>query len=473
MFTIKNKAALYKVVSLLMIFFLACLMITFYYQATFTRYHADDYCGSARISSQGISHWFIDRYVNKSPRYTDIVYVGIVDAFGLTGIRFAPIVTLTIWLISMVWLNKELRRVLGLKSLPAVFDYVLAGLFVSISVYAAPNRFQTLFWRAGSVHHFVPIVFLTFLLSFLLRQDTNFRITPPNWRTFLFVFLFSFLTVGFSEPPATVMIAGAVISIGLLLYYSGLDKHRSMLLMVSYVLAGTVIGFLVMFFAPGKAFRLSTTPTVDIFLLRTLRFPLEFLLDTIRVSPIPTIFLFGVSVVFFFFTFQVYSPPILRAGSVVVRILIVLLAMYILIAASFAPSAYAQSYPIARARFLGYLFFNANLVVSGGLLGIWLANIMQFSWNTLIGTVLLFLSTVYLVRIASVVLAETSENRSWALAWDMRDAEIRSLKSRGIMDLTVAPLPNISGVGELSHQPTFINNCAAHFYGVSSIITNP
>jgi hypothetical protein len=470
---IKNKSGVYKFISLLMLLSIACAMFTFYYQATFTRYHADDYCSSAKFASPGVGGWLVDRYLEKSPRYSNILYVGLVNFFGLTGIRFAPSLALTIWIMILAWLSRELRHIISLDELPVIFDYVIAGLFVSISVYSAPDRFQTLFWRSGSSTHFIPIVFLSFLLAFLLWRDRNSGTTPLTRRTFLFVFLFSFITVGFSEPPATVMVASGIISISVLMYYGGVGKYRLMLLLFIYALAGAVIGFLVMFFSPGKAFRLSTTPTVDVFILRTLRFPLEFLLDAIRVAPVPTFFLFSVSVVFFFCTFQIYTPPILRFDSLILKILIVLLAMYVLIAASFAPSVYGQSYPVARARFLGYLFFNAALLLSGGFIGIWLANVIRFSWGVFVGMALLALSIVYPLRIASTVLAEIPANRSWALAWDRRDAEIRSLKSQGVMNLTVIKLPEVSNVGELGDTPTFINNCAARFYGVNSILAYP
>ena len=165
-----------------------------------------------------------------------------------------------------------------------------------------------------------------------------------------------------------------------LMYYGGLSRHRSILLLLAYALAGSVAGFLVMFFAPGKAYRLGTPPTVDVFILRTLRFPLEFLMDTLRSAPIPTLFLFCVSGVVVFCAVQVYKLPVPRFGVIVLRMAIVLIVMYILIATSFAPSVYGQSYPIARARFVGYLFFNIAVLLTGGFIGMWLANIVRFSW---------------------------------------------------------------------------------------------
>ena len=92
----------------------------------------------------------VDRYVNKTGRYSNILYIGMVDPFDLTGIRFAPAVTVTLWLFALAWLSSEIRRLLRWEDLPALFDWVAAGLVVVISVYSAPNRFQTFYWRSGA-----------------------------------------------------------------------------------------------------------------------------------------------------------------------------------------------------------------------------------------------------------------------------------------------------------------------------------
>ena len=46
---INNKSRMFKFILALMMLSVICAMFAFYYQASFTRYHADDYCNSARF----------------------------------------------------------------------------------------------------------------------------------------------------------------------------------------------------------------------------------------------------------------------------------------------------------------------------------------------------------------------------------------------------------------------------------------
>ena len=467
-----DRSRLFIVILLLVMLSIVCAIFAFYYQASFTRYHADDYCNSARFDSPGVSDWLLSRYLNKSGRYSNILYVGIMDVFGLAGIRFGPSLMLTIWVFALAWSSAELRRVFHLDGLPVIIDYVLAGMLIAISIYSAPNRFQTIFWRTGMATHFVPLVFLSFLIPYLFWRSRRAGNIPLTRWTLLFVLFYSFVTAGFSEPPVTVMITSGIVSLVLLAYFGGLRKSRSMSLLLAYALAGSLAGFFVMFFAPGKAFRLDTPPAMDVFILRTLIFPLEFITDTLRVSPLPTLFLLCASAAMFYCAFSVYGLPGARIGATGLRIAIILLAMYILIAASFAPSAYGQSYPVARARFLGYLIFNIAVLSTGGLIGIWLAKHLRLTLGISLSLGLLALLTLYPLKITTAVLDEARDSRVWAQAWDLRDAEIRSLQSQGVTDLIVARLPDVSDVGEI-RTSGYVNNCAARFYGINSITTAP
>src|SRR5829696_6861898 len=62
---------------------------------------------------------------------------------------------------------------------------------------------------------------------------------------------------------------------------------------------------------------------------------------------------------------------------------VIFLIAYLLIAATFAPSVYGQSYPVARARFAGRVLMTSALMINGALLGILAANTrMRFFQST-------------------------------------------------------------------------------------------
>jgi hypothetical protein len=157
--------------------------------------------------------------------------------------------------------------------------------------------------------------------------------------------------------------------------------------------------------------------------------------------------------------------------------LILLLLAFLLIAASFAPSAYGSSYPVGRARFAGRWLMTVALMVEGSLLGLWMAGIQtKFAepvrfrfWATLI----LALLALYPLRTAWRMLVEIPAYQQRAAAWDLRDAEIRTLKAQGVRDLTVRFLSD-ELIQDLGDQTNFrLNRCAAVIYGVDSIVARP
>jgi hypothetical protein len=151
----------------------------------------------------------------------------------------------------------------------------------------------------------------------------------------------------------------------------------------------------------------------------------------------------------------------------------------VLIAASFAPSAYGQSYPVERARFLGRLLMTATLMLEGALLGVlasqsgrWTASLR---WAAPAAALALLLTAVYPLRAAWISWrTDVPEYREWTAAWDERNSLIRARQAEGATDLVVAQLPGFYRVKELDTDPGhWVNRCAADYYGLASISAPP
>jgi hypothetical protein len=156
-------------------------------------------------------------------------------------------------------------------------------------------------------------------------------------------------------------------------------------------------------------------------------------------------------------------------------LILVPLLNFLLIAASFAPSAYGQDYPAERARFLGRVLMTVALIFEGGLLGLWFAQIQWFVPRrnlvfSAAGFILLILG-FYPLRAGFSMLNQVDRYKSWASAWDARDAYIQNSVSEGARDLVVVQLDSIGDVLEYKADPiSWVNVCAAEYYGLDSLV---
>lgn len=453
---------------------------------TYTRYMADDYCESVEVSKyssplEAVVNRYMEGGWRAANRYSNLLFVGLADRLlGKANIQILPALMMFLWVVSSTWVVYEIRKLAGLEWL-FIVDGFLAVSLIFLSMWQAPNLFQTFFWRSSMATHFAPLVFLTLLSGFILYQiRSNMDRTPPLWLC-LIVFAASFLIGGFSEPPNTF----AIVTLSLLLLYAWRGRHdsanRSAIQLLAWALAGMVAAFLVMFFSPANRLN-SAGEAVNILSLagRTLKFTYEFIWDTVLVIPLPTILSIlipGLLTLCIYLDPKSQSSPE-RKHHLWMWIALIPLIHFLLIAASFAPSAYGQSYPVDRARFLGRLIMTAALMLEGALLGALIAQsrilVSRYHLSSLLVRILLFTMAVYPLRAGFVLLVEAESYRQWTTAWDAREAEIRQMIISGEQDLVVRWLPGWKEVKEIDGDPNhWVNLCAAEYYGVNSIRSVP
>jgi len=235
---------------------------------------------------------------------------------------------------------------------------------------------------------------------------------------------------------------------------------------------------MIMVFSPSLSVY-PTQPSLGFFdlVLLIIRFPFEFILDTLRTLPLPTMMSILLPAVLFFVKYAGISPMPSSTNRIKLGIimLMVLLIAYILIAASFAPSAYGGSYPAGRARFAGRWVMTIALMVEGSLLGIWITGLRTKFFEPVrlrfFASLVFLLLALYPLRIAWRVSADIPAYQQRAAAWDLRDSEIRALKAQGAQDLFVRSLPEeqVQDLGD--HEDFRLNRCASIIYGVDSIVT--
>jgi hypothetical protein len=274
----------------------------------------------------------------------------------------------------------------------------------------------------------------------------------------------------------TILILGIFVT---LIWRKG-GARKSTLILLLWSLAGALMALVALALAPANSLRLDRPPPGLFELIsRILLFPFEFILDTLRTRPIPTIVSVIMPAVFFYVYYSHSSRNIFnearnRLGILIIAILLI---AYLLIAASFAPSAYGQSYPIGRARFAGRLIMTSALIADGALLGILLSNSRTKFFQSIhlrrFAILAMMVLVLYPLRTAWQTSMEIPVYQQRAAAWDARDSNIRALKAQGVRDLIV-PFLSDDQIQDLGDRSGFrLNRCAAALYGVDSILAVP
>src|SRR5215212_3557827 len=342
------------------------------YLGTFSRYGSDDYCLSAFFLQDHLFSAMIQRYFIASSRYTNILFIGLVDKiFGWHNVTILPALMIGLFAWGLYLFLKEIGEMIELRGGRPLILF-LSLLLVYFSITQAPDLYETLFWRAGMTSHFAPLVCIPFLGVFLLRQIRNAKKRSPASWVQAVCFIIPFLIGGLSEPPTALMITILALAVCAAWWWADGRYRRSTLIILTWSLLGALTALVVLALAPANSIRMQTAPPGLIELSsRIVRYPYYFIVDTLRTLPTPTLVSIAVPALLFYVQYTDPSEGLSEATRKRLGILIVatLVFAYLLIAASFAPSAYGQSYPAARARFIGRLLLTGAFMIEGALLG--------------------------------------------------------------------------------------------------------
>jgi len=481
---------------------LAAPLVGYAVVGTTARYRADDFCHSADIFTEGFWKAQAVVYMTTSDRYAVEPLVGISELFGRSAIRLLPALVIALWLAGMVW---TLRQGAKAAKLPLRWPVIilLAELLVFFTLLEAPSRFQSLYWRAGMLTYLCPLVANTMLSGYLLKH-----LAKPPRLAYLGAVLMAFYAGGFSETSAALQTGAYALALLAALPWMKGALNKPALTLLASALAGSLLALLALYLSPAAHLRqanFAAPPDLLTLAAFSLSYGLDFMVDTFKVVPLPSLVSFGMASLLSFYILvapshviaspegakqfgdgvRLLSPSgVLRdrfARNDIVRLFLklvaALLAGYLLIVCTMAPSMYAyQAYPEPRALITSRFVMVALMVWMGWLAGealFWLDNRLQISHFTYgLGTLLLlaFLS-LYPLRAALQTRQEYAEYQARAIAWDERDRAIQAAIANGEQQLTVVALDSIGAIGDLSPDPQhWANECAARFYGVRSIV---
>ncbi len=418
-----HKNILFRIVVLLNVVAILVFLGVMAYLGTFTRYMADDYCESFSVTSDSPLGAVINRYMDgqwrASNRYSNLLFVGVIESLlGKKNIEIIPAVLIFLWVIGLVYLVRQVRKLAGIQW-HIYTDIFLGAALAFFPILEAPNRFQTFYWRSSMATHFVPLVFLNFLLAFLFSRTQSTSETSPSVWAVIGLFFASFMIGGFSEPPVTVMVVGAGLGLVYTWFFVKNQMRRTLLSLTASVFAGAVSALIVMAVSPA-AFNLSrNTPSFVEWLQRTAQYTYLFAIDVFKTLPLPILLSFVFPAVLVFMIYRdKENSNIINARFIRNIALALPFILILLIAAGFSTSAYGQSFPVARARFFAHYLLTITLVFEGALFGMWLSQIKWKFFSTVryeyISILILLILAVYPFRASAQLIQDVPEYRKRA-----------------------------------------------------------
>lgn len=456
--------------------FSGTVLVIYAYLGTFSRHLADDYC-SVDFLRKSFFRALWNNYINVSDRFSNFMLITLSEAIDPRLVAVLPALMLVLWVIGIAWLLYESSRFNG-RAWDKSIIFALTFLLVFLALLQAPNRFQILYWRSSMATHFAPLVCMPYMASSILRSIFAAEKKPTAFWVYPLLFLSAFFIGGFSEPTALVMISLLALAIFSAWFWMKRPTRGTTLTLLSVSFAGAALALVAMAISPANSFRLDNAvpPTIPVLFSRAFGYGVEFILNSFRTLPLPTLFTILMPFLIFY---NLYASPIPALTSIQRKRALTLLAgmpilSYLLIVASFLPSVYGQSFPVERARFAGQLILVAGLMIEAALLGVLSAQFRSRIVETLnfklISAILLAVAAFYPLRAAWISLADVPEYRARAEAWDMREAQIYEAREQGQTDLTVFQFDGVEGVKELDVNANhWVNRCAAKYYKVDSI----
>jgi hypothetical protein len=463
---------------------LAAGLAAFAYLGFFSRYGADDYCFTRALFQYGnmldAAWWW---YIHTSNRYTTMFLVGISEWFGRSAISYLPALAILLWTVGLTWALSTVSTLVKLPR-PRLTGFILAALSIFFALWQAPNRYQSLYWRAGLVTYLTPLIFLSYLAAILLHASSR----PPRGRLghaaiSILVALGFFAAGGLSETTLAMQIGALGLALFAVLLLARSDKRKHLIVLLITGLLASLLGLLVVFLAPANQFRIEVfgePPPMMVITQKSLRFAWDFIYVTAKSLPTPTLLTLLTSLAL---GWTLHNPNLkmTRRAWFAVPLGSILVA-YLLIVCAMAPSLYGQgTYPGARSL-TGAQFVLVLATINVGLftgLGLrqwtegYISNPNLVSAATLLATILLIFSFAYNAHVTNQVISLEHHYQKRAIAWDARDMQIRQAISQGETDLIVEELDSIGGIREYSTKVRWVNRCVADFYGLNTIVTYP
>ncbi len=445
--------------------------VFFTIQGFTTRYWADDYCLSGFIREYGFIHGLIEFYSTISNRFSAFIFSGFSELFGENAIKvISPLVIIFLGFILYRLFNILLSKfhVEQSKIISVLFSQILL-FFV---LFLAPNIHQSVYWRSGLSHYFLPIPILLYLLLIIFFSK---KTEKKDLYNKIFLFFISFFTAGLSESYAALQMGAFGIALLFVLFIDKNIYRKCRLFLIGFALMGTAAAMGVMIVSPGNTLRLDTLQQAsDIFSIVSISTTsaINFIILSIRGLWLPFGIMFGL---FVLITYYFVRPSGYEIQNSVLFIFFFLTSVvaFALIICICAPTAYGMmAFPEQRVLMLAQFVLICGISMEGVFLGLLFQKFL-YTYQR-IRLACLFLILIFYMYPLSTLDIRQSDLRYYlnrAALWDKRNVEINDQIAKGKINLSVSALDSFAEIAELRDDAGYwVNQCAAKYYEVESIL---
>lgn len=440
------------------------------YLASFSYYLSDDYCEAINTQNTNPIQAVIERYADgdwrAANRYSNITFVGFSEMLGEKSIPITIVLMMSLWVIGLCWSIYETRKLLNIHWHVSL-DLFLGTLLAFFSFLLAPTLFQTIYWRSSMMTHFAPLVFISLLVAFVIKQVRNLQ--APSKLVYVFILCSAFVIAGFSEPPTTTLLTVLSLILFSTWQWDKSPNKTRHLALVSFFFIGILLGFFLMLFSPAitDVANEKSQSIIEV-LFNSFYYSFLFIQDSLKTTPLPLLLSF---VIPFLLIFSFKQNIEINSEHLRKIILIAPVIMWLLIAAGFAPSVFGQGFPVERMRFLARVLIIVTLMLEGICFAFLLPKLNQKIIHTISFTLFAFISIIYPLRTAiNIITYDVPEYSERSRLWNLRVDYIHRRIAEGQTDLVIPGFSGLYGIKEIDDNPEhWINTCVADFYNVNSV----
>jgi hypothetical protein len=465
------------ITSLLILIFIGLLSI-YGIKGLYSRYAQDDYCYGYKVHDMGFWNMQIQSYIHtnqfNSDRYSLTIVHSLVElSGGPKTVPVLPSLEIIAWSACLFFVFYQLGQVIYARAATLVAS-LSALTILFFTFYLAPNQYQNLFWLSAMQTYTTPLVLATLLFGLLIATA---RAPKFGWPAAIGLGLLAFFAGGFSETTGLWQFTCWSMLLGWALIYrksSILARHaiRPVLILIG----GVTLALLVMALCPanfntGGVF---THPDLISLVRSSLSFAAGFYWFDLRGTPLPYLAVVALG----FYASLSHGPKDgLKAKTILMEMLVMVLVLYALGVVTMLPSMYANStYPGDRALLPAQFALSVCLFLIGWkmaeLLAILWPNALPARGSVIFQALLGLVLCVYMLRTTPRVYDKLPAYQARAQAWDLRQALILKEKAAGIEDVIAPAFDSIYGITELHYEASnWVNQCAAWYYGLQTIAT--
>jgi hypothetical protein len=457
-------------------------VILFAYLAIYNRYWSDDWCINADLRELGFlgtlhGYTYITTY--SSNRVSLIFFSGILNYLGVFGVQIMSVGSISLLAASLYWCVINIITMIG-RSISRTLIAILILMTVYYTIYLAPHLYQSLYWRSASLPYFSPIAMGVFIFGLITHQG---RHGEPSTVMNIIIFFLAVLAGGFSEAGCATLITCLFLYTVITWINRRQVWARASLPAVLVALGGTLVSMILLISSPTTQHRVGLygepASLVDLPTL-ILKFASDFVFFSFKDLPLPHLV---ISATAFLLGYVLDRPrtalPATRQSMIL--ILIAVLLAFLIIAASFAPSAYIEKAPPhPRTRIIPRFVLTLLLVFVSYIIGLYANRVHVLQRLSLLAVVLIFVTFAYSVRSILISARNIPIYAERARIWDERDQQIRTAVLNGESGIFVQAIDGlpVGGIRDFDVKAQgkigyWINRCAARYYGIGSIDVLP